>query len=121
MTIVEVEEYINSKLYDHFIDLCSCEFKRWPSWNGGGSYVEDINLKLEIFPNPANDYIYIKSMLDNISKEEKFILYSIYGEKFELQPDINFASDIRFDCSKIPNGIFFIKIKNSYYKIIILR
>ena len=65
-------------------------------------------LELNVFPNPATDFIIIENPSDK--KITKIEIFSIDGILL-LSSDINSTSNnFEIDCSFLPSGIYFMKI-----------
>lgn len=70
---------------------------------------KDSDLKqVTIYPNPANEYITIKSI--NQSEIVKFDLWDLTGKKIDEQLNKNSKREIKYDVSKLNTGIYFIKV-----------
>jgi hypothetical protein len=79
----------------------------------GVSATENIlDKKCRIFPNPAVDLIELNC--DNFDLQDAS-LFDFYGKKIK-----NIHTN-QTDVSDIENGIYFIKIKNEFYKILIMK
>ena len=70
-----------------------------------GDMIEEVNSRLEIYPNPANEMLYI----DTEVEIENVVIYDVYGRqqdnKTTRQQDM-----ISIDLSKLNAGIYFVKI-----------
>ncbi len=75
------------------------------------------NLKFEVYPNPAIDFVIIESNLENI-KNFDFQVHSIIGNKVNLKQDVISNRKIKFSVKEISNGYYFIIVanENSKYK-----
>lgn len=73
----------------------------------------------KIYPNPANDKIYIKNLqlLDN---KIKINIYNTFGEII-LSQTVEKQNIISVDVKNLPIGIYFIEIGNYRDKILIIR
>jgi len=76
-----------------------------------------IELKLDLYPNPATDFVIIESNSNNINDFD-FQLHSIIGNKVNVSKDIISNRKIRFSVKEISNGYYFIIVanENSKYK-----
>ena len=76
-----------------------------------------IELKLDLYPNPATDFVIIESNSNNINDFD-FQLHSIIGNKVNVSKDIISNRKIRFSVKDISNGYYFIIVanENSKYK-----
>jgi hypothetical protein len=82
-----------------------------------GTSVDDSivkNDKLIVYTNPVNTTIFIQGQPENISK---FEILNIFGQ-IVLS---GIVGDGRIDISFLKNGIYFLKIKNSIYKFMVLK
>ena len=66
--------------------------------------IEEVNSKLEIYPNPANDRLFIEAEIEI----ENVVVYDIYGRS--QQSTVNGQQSLSIDLSKLNAGIYFIKI-----------
>ncbi|PIF30000.1 putative secreted protein (Por secretion system target) [Flavobacterium sp. 9] len=71
--------------------------------------------RINVYPNPANKAVNIKS-LDN-SEISKFEVWDLVGKKIHAQLNEDLKSEIKYDVSKLPTGIYFIKATFSDGKI----
>ncbi len=75
-----------------------------------GTFTDEQDLgKIEIFPNPAREYIHLKSDFDLWNKT---ILFDIYGRQFEMELGPRQNASRTMDIRKLTPGVYFIKIKN---------
>ncbi len=65
---------------------------------------------LFIYPNPANSTLFIQGKTENISKYE---IINIFGQSVQS----GMISNGRIDVSELPQGLYFLKIKNSIQKL----
>ena len=65
--------------------------------------IDEINSKLEIYPNPANDKIFIEAEIEI----ENVVVYDIYGRQ---QSTVNGQQSLSIDLSNLNAGIYIIKI-----------
>lgn len=78
---------------------------------------------IEIYPNPANDHIFIRSELDG-QKSGSLVIYDLTGKRI-LEQELNFESDHeeRVDIADYPPGHYTLKIlvngNFTYYPLII--
>ena len=66
--------------------------------------IEEVNSKLEIYPNPANDMLFIEAEIEI----ENVVVYDIYGRS--QQSTVNGQQSLSIDLSKLNAGIYIIKI-----------
>ncbi len=71
-----------------------------------------LNNECRIFPNPAVDFIELSC--EDFSQQEA-ALVDFYGKK------IKNLSENKTDINDIENGIYFVKVKNKFYKILIMK
>ncbi len=71
----------------------------------GTSKNEILNMQLKIYPNPANDKIFISNR--TLQKNTRVMLYNNVGEVI-----INKNNATEIDVSDIPNGIYFLKLQS---------
>lgn len=67
--------------------------------------------EIQIFPNPANDFIYIRNLPETSNSQVE--VYNILGKKmldFNVQAGQSVAGAVRFDLSSIPKGIYMIRV-----------
>jgi hypothetical protein len=64
------------------------------------------NIDVDIFPNPANEYLILK-FINFIPKAHEF--YNVSGQKIKV-PVLENTSQFTFDVSALEDGIYFIKI-----------
>jgi len=76
-----------------------------------------IELKFDVYPNPASDFVIIESNSENIN-EFDFQIHSIIGNKVDLLGDVISDRKIKFSVKEISNGYYFIIVanENSKYK-----
>ena len=67
------------------------------------SVEENTSQKIELYPNPANDFVYLRST----EKIEALYLYSATGAVLD-RPSV---SDAAIDLSALPGGVYFIAIR----------
>jgi len=67
-------------------------------------------VKLEIYPNPATDYIKIKNQLKQINYE----IFNVIGRK--ISEGSSYVESI--DINALPIGLYFLKVKDKIYKFI---
>ncbi len=72
---------------------------------------EDHNLI--IYPNPANNYVYVNS--DN--NIDKISMYNELGELLYINESVNIKS-IKLDLTGYKRGIYFVEIDNAVYKLL---
>lgn len=70
------------------------------------------NQECRIFPNPATDFIELNCVTFD---EQDAVLFDFYGKKIK-----NIMTN-QTDVSDLENGIYFIKVKNNFYKILIIK
>ncbi len=64
--------------------------------------------EIKIFPNPAGDFVRIASNYPNLYWE----LYNVLGEKIKV------GKTTTINIANLPQGVYFIKLANRFYKII---
>lgn len=64
--------------------------------------------QVNAYPNPANQYVNIKATND--SEIVKFQLWDSTGKKIDEQFNKDEKKEIKYDVSRLPNGIYFIKV-----------
>lgn len=75
----------------------------------------DLEQEISIYPNPATDYVNIKS---NISEKVKSIeFYNALGQRIYYENVFN-ISDIKIDVSNFRKGIYFVKVNFESTKIV---
>ena len=65
--------------------------------------IEEIDSKVEIYPNPVNDILYVEAG----TEIEKVVVYDVYGRQ---QTTVNGQQSLSIDLSNLKSGIYFIKI-----------
>jgi photosystem II stability/assembly factor-like uncharacterized protein len=79
----------------------------------GGSVAEILTESLDIYPNPANDFIYLKQKSDNVIDYNDIIeIYDISGNQLITFPIIKLINDenlIKVDISNLNSGVYFVK------------
>ncbi|ROL60966.1 T9SS C-terminal target domain-containing protein [Bacteroidetes/Chlorobi group bacterium ChocPot_Mid] len=81
------------------------------------------NMNNVITPNPANEYIEIIFTINyNLSLSNDYIkIYNIYGENV-LSFVINTSSPVqRIDISRLPDGLYYLRLANQVQKFIKLK
>ena len=83
-------------------------------------YFSDKDLKINLFPNPATDYLNLFIDTKNIDNSF-YIIYNLNGEKLKHNKILNFETQISFE--EYAPSVYFVKIfiNNNYtnaYKII---
>ncbi len=68
---------------------------------------EDKFLTLKVFPNPADDYIYIH---DDDHRRKLFSLYNLVGEK--LITDIEFKNELYINIGKFSRGLYIYTVRD---------
>ncbi len=71
-----------------------------------------LDKECRIFPNPAVDFIELSC--EDFSQQEA-VLFDFYGKK------VKNLSENKTDINDVKNGIYFIKIKNNFHKILIMK
>ena len=106
-TIIEIA-------YQSFVDSQTQCVDNFTVILNNGNYVldNDLQAKMNIFPNPAKDYIQIQTdkRIDNIE------ILSIDGKLIKQFKTHNL--EFRINISDLENGVYFIKIANSVQKFI---
>lgn len=74
---------------------------------------DELNSNYKIYPNPSSDLINIEGI--NINESNKLSLYDIHG-KLILEKYI--TDNTTIDISSLESGIYFIKLKDTYSKVI---
>ncbi len=100
--------------YYYLDDVCLSTdslFAQEYTWTG---IEENKNEVLLIYPNPADNYLIIKS--EEVLLGEVYVLNVLGEVVFNCQ---NNNAEIKIDCSRWPSGIYFLKNKNSSVKIIV--
>lgn len=64
--------------------------------------------KINIYPNPSNDKLFISALNNNINME-KFILFNREGKKVLVINDIGQAMDV----SHLPTGLYFLQVQTN--------
>lgn len=71
-----------------------------------------------VYPIPANDFLYVKSEFRIINNIE---IYNSFGQKIEQINNLH-VNDISINTSKYPQGLYYIKLnKSSMYKVLIIN
>lgn len=68
---------------------------------------------IKIFPNPANEKLFIES---NLEKNSNYIITNLLGQEM----DKGFLKS-EIDISNLPNGVYFIEIVNANYQTQVLK
>ena len=88
-----------------------------------GFGIQELQSNFEIYPNPALDFIYLKSHDPNLNIEGIEVLNSM-GQVIEETKKEIIRNDFRIDLANFDSGIYFIQIQMgadiSYYKFQIL-
>lgn len=92
--------------------------------NNGDTITSNINVELqnyfEIYPNPAENFIYLKCKNKKFKKQSKIYLIDNLGRKIKTQSISNSTVE-KINISNVKKGIYYIKIENyKIEKIIIL-
>ena len=72
------------------------------NWSSVSENIDDI--KFEIYPNPADDFIYI-DLLGKI-KEERILITDLLGRNYSVK----LSGDNKIDISTFPEGVYFIRL-----------
>ena len=70
---------------------------------------------LEIFPNPANEFVQIS--LNNHFSKLQVELYSIIGTKIDVDQEVIEGKSIRLDISSLPQGYYLIAMQDPETKL----
>jgi hypothetical protein len=67
-------------------------------------------IELNVFPNPAIDYLalYVQPGFQN---NMSAVLMNTLGESLQIQTNIQPANTYAFDLSRLPSGIYFLKLE----------
>jgi hypothetical protein len=68
------------------------------------------NLKVILYPNPANDFITVK--LDNDQVMDKIMCFNSSGQLIRTY-HVNSVGEYNIDCSEFKKGLYFIRIQSS--------
>ena len=79
-----------------------------------GEGIEEFTSSLHIFPNPANDRLYIEAEVEI----EEVSIYTITGVIVGQQTTLNGQQSSSIDLSNLNNGIYFIKINTKQGNIV---
>ncbi len=71
-----------------------------------GDMIEELNDKLELYPNPINDRLYIETEVEI----EEIVVYDVYGRVQNLRNSETQKLRNSIDVSNLKSGIYFIKI-----------
>ncbi len=75
---------------------------------------KDLENEILVYPNPANDYLEIKSV-NNFTEKLSIELYDIIGKKILVQN--TFSNSIKINCENLEQGLYVIKITSTANKI----
>ena len=64
--------------------------------------------KIQIFPNPANDFLIIKNIEDDYFFPKRILIYDILGK--QIQSFSLNAAEKKIDISIVPSGVFFLNL-----------
>lgn len=67
-------------------------------------------LSINVFPNPAVEYFYVDANIT--SEDSELIIYTINGNVV-LQKDLNNANYSKINAKNLPDGLYFVLLKNS--------
>jgi len=70
--------------------------------------ISSILNKAEVYPNPAEDYIYLKINDSNLSSDVKIEVMSIIGNKMKITHDKLDSGLYKIDLSNIPVGHYYV-------------
>jgi hypothetical protein len=87
------------------IKNAKCEFQGGPTY--GSTKVHDDLSDFSISPNPATDHILIQG---DLQYQTIFEIISIYGNKYDIQPDYSTQGTVRLNISNLPTGIYLLRI-----------
>ncbi len=82
------------------------------SGNGSSIFQNDQN-KIELYPNPAVDYLIVEISNSSISNAE-FELHSIIGNKIIIQPEKIGVSRYRIPLKNLVSGYYFLVVKDDF-------
>jgi hypothetical protein len=69
----------------------------------------DNNLSLTVYPNPAQDYVYVKTTGNDLQNKE-LVLVSISGMELRRVRITNASNQIQLNVSTLPKGVYAIKL-----------
>lgn len=74
-------------------------------------------LELNVYPNPANDLIYINGtdMESEITGKYEVKIFNTLGQEILKQTITNFQSSPSINISSIPNGLYFLQVESERY------
>ena len=71
----------------------------------------ELNNRIEIYPNPAVDYINIE-IRESKLVETRIVLHNIIGNKIEIHPEKITDNKFRIDVKELPPGYYLLSIKD---------
>jgi len=71
----------------------------------------EVNNKIEIYPNPAVDYINIEIRESKLT-ETHIVLHNIIGNKIEILPEKIAGNKYRLEVKDLPPGYYLLSIKD---------
>ena len=77
-------------------------------------YSQDLinNINIELYPNPATDYITIKFKDKQDFDDFEFKIHTLIGNQLNFDSEIISDSEIKIDLKNISKGIFFLIINH---------
>jgi fibronectin type 3 domain-containing protein len=73
-----------------------------------GDMIEEIGSKVEIYPNPVNDILYIEAETEILTME----IYDVYGRR-QVTETPSHQGNLVIDLSELKSGIYFVKINTT--------
>jgi aminopeptidase N len=128
--------YLNQK--EEVFEIDSLPYSVYVSFNQGEKLItllklnsnkfvdveENQNLSDFITPNPASDYIILKSVISNEVRNPEIEIFNIFGEKTTLSnlsglpPILAKEGIFRIDISNLVPGVYFVKIGDKFEKFV---
>lgn len=114
--VSEFERNRNDVIYSYqnnrnpFIDHPEYVEEIWTNPNPNANTEDNKKLKLEIFPNPASNFIKIGLPEWNLINKSEVFIYNCLGKKV-LQRNVE-SAELNFNISHLSVGIYFVKLKS---------
>lgn len=113
ISITATDTYGNKKNTAFNIEVVSLQ-------NGENNTNSDFGRQFTLYPNPTSNYINIQQ-LRSTSSNVSIELYNNLGQKIDNIYSGTYVKTIKYDCTNLDNGIYFVRIKTDSNKCYTLK